>query len=442
MRRGRRASILALGLGLALLGASSALAAPPPNDEVAQAQGAPPPNPHGAASSPHGAGGPSRAAELFDAPSNVAEDEPSLPAGSLVVQLRDARGLPVVGAPLDLLIVRSSVMRGDQQSEKASRSDDRGEARFDGLERGAQLRYTVRSKHKGGSFGLPPVALGTEVGKRVTLHIYETTLSLEQALVGLQGLTYLSLKEGVIQVEQSWSVFNVGAVAWLPNDLLVPLPEGYKAFKQDDAEGELTMEQVPGKGVRLRGTAAPGRNDLSFRYQLDLDDEERQTLRIPNPPRMAQQQVVAEASTRMGLEVQGFGPAQRTQAQDGRRMLVTQKQAARMDGGLREAVITLSGLPTPSPARWVAAGIAAALVLGALAQRRARAKGELIDPAEQAERLRELRQAQASLLDEVVALEKAKREGSVGPKTYERVRRALVDALARIETSLGPSSGS
>jgi hypothetical protein len=36
------------------------------------------------------------------------------------------------------------------------------------------------------------------------------------------------------------------------------------------------------------------------------------------------------------------------------------------------------------------------------------------------------------LLDELAELERARTDGSVGPKTYERARRELMDSLARL----------
>jgi hypothetical protein len=48
----------------------------------------------------------------------------------------------------------------------------------------------------------------------------------------------------------------------------------------------------------------------------------------------------------------------------------------------------------------------------------------------------DLVQARDALLDELVALERAKIRGQVGPKTYERVRAAMLDALANVVAEL------
>jgi hypothetical protein len=44
----------------------------------------------------------------------------------------------------------------------------------------------------------------------------------------------------------------------------------------------------------------------------------------------------------------------------------------------------------------------------------------------------DLLDAREALLSELVALERARKTGEVGPKTYARLRAALLDALARI----------
>lgn len=49
---------------------------------------------------------------------------------------------------------------------------------------------------------------------------------------------------------------------------------------------------------------------------------------------------------------------------------------------------------------------------------------------------RDLAEAREALLGELVALERARKSGEVGPKTYARVRASLLDALARIVTMI------
>jgi hypothetical protein len=58
------------------------------------------------------------------------------------------------------------------------------------------------------------------------------------------------------------------------------------------------------------------------------------------------------------------------------------------------------------------------------------------DAAVQDDIRKDLIEARDALLGEFVTLEKAHRKGDIGPKTYAKLRTALLDALARIEARL------
>jgi hypothetical protein len=286
--------------------------------------------------------------------------------------------------------------------------------------------YRVTTTRGPATYGLPPFGLGDKAGKRVTVHSYDTSPSIEAVAVAMQGIVYVSLREDAIQVEQLLSVYNLGAVAWTP-DVSFDLPRGWKAFNKQDDMGDARIEEVANVGAALRGTFAPGRHDLDFRYQVPLDDRETQTLRIRLPPRVAQARVMAEASKTMGLKVSGFPDAQRTEGRDGKRLLVTEHQATRSEGGVPELEITLTGLPTPGQGRWVAVVLAALALAGGLYYVAQRGDAPIDEDARG-----DLLEAREALLGELVTLERAFKSGEVGPKTYQRVRAALVDALARI----------
>ena len=393
-------------------------------------------SPHG---NPHGKGGDEGSAEgLFEPAPDTVEDDPALPAGTLAIAFVDARGNPAPNGTVSLDTLRMSVAKGDSQAHASGVIDEQGLARFDGLETGSSVSYRVATTRGAALFTAPSFALGRQAGKRVTLHVYPASARIDDVLVGMQSYAYVALKEDAVSIEQLFSVFNVGEVAWTPEDVVLDLPAGWKALNKPDPEGGLRVEEVAGRGVALRGTVAPGRHDVSFRYTVSLDHESRQAFRLSLPPHVAQLRVIAEAAKHMELEVEGFPAAQPSQTRDGKRVLVTERQSSRADGGVREVVIALAGLPTPGPGRWisVALGLLALVVGGVFAFRR---DGSLASEEERAD----LREARDALLDEVVALERARAAGEVGPKTYPRLRAALLDALARVVSLLDepPSTG-
>lgn len=135
----------------------------------------------------------------------------------------------------------------------------------------------------------------------------------------------------------------------------------------------------------------------------------------------------------MGVEVSGMTPAQSTVREDGRRLLVTGRQLKPGEPEMKELSIRLTGIPTPGPARWYAAGLAIALgALGlyiGLGGDKGQGSAEALSPDDVA-------RAKKLLLDELVALEQARASDQIGPKTYESARRTLIDALTRLEARL------
>ncbi|MGK4008466.1 carboxypeptidase-like regulatory domain-containing protein [Sorangium sp. So ce1036] len=379
---------------------------------------------------------------LFDAPEDTVQDDRGLPPGVLVVNVQDADGKPVPRAPLDLDIVHSSVAKGESRERVRRETDESGSFRFEGLTIGSGTSYGVSVTRDGATFSLPHFGLGAEAGKRAVLHVYQASPDVNDVLVGMRGLVYLQLRQDAVSVEQLYQVYNLGRVAWLP-DATFALPPGAKAFNKSESLSDMRFEEAKGAAVSggaegtgatrvaLRGTVSPGRHEGQFRFQVPLSGEERQTIRIELPPRVAQMQVMAEASKSMTLEVKGFPSARRTQNRDGKKLLITDKQLTRADGGWTTLEITLAGLPTPGVGRWIALLLAGATVLAGVAVNVVRRREGDRGPDE--EERRELIEAREALLDEFVELERARRRGDVGPKTYERVRTALLDALARIE---------
>lgn len=363
---------------------------------------------------------------FFTPPQDVAVDDPSLPAGSIVVVIKDAEDKPLAGAPISLGILHSSVAKGDTRERRSAVADGNGAARFDGLAFGSGHSYTAATSRGPARYGHPPVNLGEKVGKRVVVHAYDTSTKIDDLAVAMQGLVFVSLREDSISVEQLVSVYNLGPVAWIA-DTTIELPKGFKAFNKQEAGGDARVDEVPGKGAALRGTFPPGRTDIDFRYQVPLDNSESQTFRVGMPPRVAQARVIAEASKTMTLNVAGFGASHPTTGRDGKRLLVSEHQATRAEGGVPAVDITLGGLPVPGQGRWVAVVLAILAVGAGLYYFLEHRDVAVDDDARQ-----DLIEAREALLGELVALERAFKSGEIGPKTYNRVRASLTDALARI----------
>lgn len=395
-----------------------------------------PPNPHG--DDPHGAsphGGDPHGASphggsmedgLFRAPPDTAEDDPTLPVGTLVATIKDARDKPVASTDVTLGILHSSVAKGDSRERKTATADGNGTLRWDNLEFGSGTTYRLSVAHAGATFANTPFPLSDKAGKRVVLHTYDVTESPDGLLMGMQAMVYMQLREDSIQVEHLFTIYNYSPQAWLANAEFA-LPSGFKAFNKPDSMEDIAFEATK-EGAALRGTITPGRHDVNFRYQVPLDETEKQTLKLGLPPHVAQMRVIAEASKTMGLSVGGFPPAQKTQNREGKHVLVTEHQVSRADGGVKSVEMTLTGLPTPGNGRWIAVALGIFSLVGGFAYLlQTRGERDLDDDARE-----DLVEAREALLGEIVLLEKMHKKGEIGPKTYARLRAELLDALARI----------
>jgi hypothetical protein len=354
--------------------------------------------------------------------------------GTIVLSVRDAEERPLPTTDVTLGILHNTVATGESRERKAATTDAEGSVRWDAMAHGSSTSYRVSITRGKAVFGTEPFTLGDRAGKRVVLHVYGASSDIEEVLVGTQGLVYLALREDAIVLEHLYSMFNLGTVAWVPEDVALELPEDFKAFNRPDSMEGVGIDEVNGKGV-LRGTIGPGRHDIQFRYQVPLEQRERQTIRIELPPHVAQMRVMAESTKTMGLEVSGFNPAQKAKNRDGKRILVTEKRVTRDGGGMKTLEITLTGLPTRGPGRWIAIALGVIAVLGGFLYIHQRST--LAGPDE--ETRRDLIDAREALLGEIVELERRHRAGEIGPKTYARLRGALLDALDRLVSQIqGP----
>ncbi|HEX2674455.1 MAG TPA: hypothetical protein VHM25_26450, partial [Polyangiaceae bacterium] len=95
---------------------------------------------------------------------------------------------------------------------------------------------------------------------------------------------------------------------------------------------------------------------------------------------------------------------------------------------------TISGIPTAGPGRWFALAIAGCMAIGGAFA----ARGAFDGPAGNGNALADKKRARELLMRELEALEVARREERIGPRSYQQSRVALIDAIARL--GLPPAS--
>ncbi len=359
----------------------------------------------------------------------------SLPPGTIVVEVRDKADQPLPRTDVTLGILQQSVAKGESRKRTNRQADESGTVRFDGLEAGGGVAYrvTVPSAAEGGetaTFAAPPFQLDLHHGQRVTLHVYPVTSRIAETMIGLDGIIYMELKDDAIQFDELFRVYNLGAVTWVPSDVVITLPKRFKAFNAQKEMSDIGFEEVAGKGAKLRGTFGPGQHETHFRYQVPYDGDESVEFAVTLPPHVARMRVIAEASKAMTLRVNDFPGATSDRNQKGQRVVVTERQMRPGEQPIAELHMALENIPTEGPAKWITVAIAAAtMALGLFVSlEQAKAKSKTTMPL----REEEADQARTRLVAEIAALDRAHEAGEIGPKAYGRIRDVLIDALARI----------
>jgi hypothetical protein len=357
---------------------------------------------------------------VFQAPADTEKEDPSLPPGTIAVDLRDADDRPLPGETLTLGILINSIANGDSRKHVQAVTDAQGHAVFSGLDLASNIAYRVTSGYSGGSFGALPFQLAQAKAMHVVLHVYRVARDLRDAVVVGEAVLAAEMKDDRIQIEESLTIYNLGRTAWQPLDVQMALPPNEKAFGAQAAMSDQGVDEVGGN-AKLRGTFPPGQHNVQFRWQLPWAGDKDVDFEVGLPPHVAIARVVMAASGDVKLSVSDFPPADVRKNSQGQSFLVTERRVRPDQRAMGSLSVSIRDLPTPGPGRLIATMLASfGVVVGLLAAAsggRFRRRG---DPAREKTRL----------LEAILSLEEARRTEEIGPRTYERARRELIDALA------------
>ena len=357
-----------------------------------------------------------------------------LAPGEIEVRLnaKDMKGIE--NEEVTLVVTKQSIERGDAETTLTTRTDARGVARFTGQVTESDHVYDLRvgvgaARYSTGQFQFR----SNEAGMRAVVPIYESTNTLDGLLLLTRTLVAVVPQDNLFVVDVLLRVENYGEVAWLPENVVFPLPEGFKALNVRDAKGDARFEAAGEEGVKLTGTLAPGQHDLMFRFHLPTDGQSERTFEFPTKLNTGMVRVILESSPTMKLEVPGFPEPEEARNQEGQRRLVVGRDfVGEKVRAPDEIQIKISGIPTPAAGRSVAVGLAGALALAGVAQLvgKRRASKNLRSDLSKEDR----DQAGELLLQELINLEHAFAQGTIGRKTHEQAKRQLLEAFARLRS--------
>jgi hypothetical protein len=263
------------------------------------------------------------------------------------------------------------------------------------------------------------------------LHVYPVARDFKDALIVCEETVAAEMRDDRIHIEEVLTIYNLGRTAWQPDDVRMPLPDGYTAFNAQASMSDQGVDDAGG-AAKLRGTFPPGRHSIDFRWQLPWSGDKDVDFDVGLPPHVAIARVMMPAMAELKLIASGFPAAEVRHDAQGQTFLVTERRLKPDDARLDSLSIGIHDLPTPGPGRLLASLLAACGVgvgLVFASSKRPRSTDQGASGA-----------ARDALLEDLAGLERAHAAGEVGPRTYERARRELIDALARVLA--GPKTSS
>jgi hypothetical protein len=361
-----------------------------------------------------------------------------LPPGEIEVRLTSKDFKSIEDQEVTLLVSKQSIERGNIDSTLTARTDSRGVARFSQQPTESDHIYDAQvaigaARYSTGQFQFKAL----DVGLRVVVPVYESQTSLDNLLLLTRTLIALVPQDNLFVVDVLFRVENYGEITWLPENVSFPLPEGFKALNVREPKADAHFEANGDEGVKLVGTLAPGQHDLMFRFHLPTDGRSDISFRYPTSFNTGMVRVILESSPTMHLSVTGFPEPEESRNQEGQRRLIAGRDFISDKVRAPDDIeVKISGIPTPAPGRSVAVGLAAAIALGGLAQAFVRQRPTNATRSDLSKEDRE--RASELLLEELISLEQAFQQGSIGRKTHEQAKRQLLEAFARLRSDPEP----
>jgi hypothetical protein len=357
---------------------------------------------------------------------------PDLAKGDIEVRITAKDMASIENQEVTLSISKQSIERGNTDTTLTARTDARGVVLFPGQATETDHVYKVSvaldaAKYSSNQFQFRP----TDNGLRVLMPVYPSTSSMEGLLILSRSLLAIIPQDNLFSIDVMMRFENFGEVSWIPENVVFPLPEGFRALNIKASEGNAHFEIDGDRGVKLAGTVSPGQHDLMFRFHLPTDGKSERKFSFPTNLNVGSVRVILDSSPTMGLKVKGFPEPDETRNQDGQRRLIASRDFLTEKVRSPEQVeVEISGIPTPASGRSVAVGLAAVIAFGGVAQTFGRRRS--VNPTRSQLSKEDLERASELLLEELISLEQAFQQGTIGRKTHEQARRQLLEAFARL----------
>jgi hypothetical protein len=384
-------------------GAPSDAQAPVGNDPHAHAEGAPP---------------------LARRALSEAQPSEAVPVGSIRVKVLDGDERPVPNAQLQI----------GTMSQESGRTTTPGHTGADGtfvfssLPGGDKLAYRVNVLHQGAKYSSTPFRLPTDRGYDVIVRQLDTTKDAREVVLYV-GATSVELKDERLRIVQQARLVNIGARTYVfPEDgTLLRFPKDALAFQAEEVMTDQHMKEAKGEGMRITGSLPPGEVTLTWGFDVP-QTETTAELTFDLPWVTFAYRVLADAAPGMTLQVDEM-PAPETHEDRGRRLLVTEIVKRVGEAPLSKVHIQLAGIPGPGPLRFIAVGLALAVLgLGFVVSR----QSPVAAPGGNVATAHDLQLEEERLLARATELEAEHARGEIGPEFHKTQLSELEEQLSGV----------
>lgn len=283
--------------------------------------------------------------------------DPTLPQGSLVVELLDAAGKPLAHANM---FVESLNATGSRRRLNA-KTDSDGQIRVEGLPADGSQSIVVGYPTSGNPLiSTHPFMLGAGHGMRLRLVLPEHTTDAQK--VGIEHLhVVIERRDAQLRVTETWRLkTREGALFTNPAGLVLPTPLGATGLRFGDSERTRGTAELVDEGVRVTAAIPPTGLELNIVFDLPIANG-RATLEQELPLRISTTQIISTWTLRSAtMTAMGFDESTPMQLRSGITALVATKTD--LDPG--KLLVRLEGFTDgPSATRRLATLIACVLLL-------------------------------------------------------------------------------
>jgi hypothetical protein len=347
----------------------------------------------------------------------TARPDKTVAAGTVIVKAQDGDGKPLTGLEVVLAMMRAGEEGGRQYK---GRTDDKGEAKFDGLDAKPNSGYLAEVLRDGTRYASKPFKMVENMGSRVGIEVRPISKDVKQLQIGSGSHFILEIVDDAVQVVEVWRLQNTGTTAVeLQGGLHLPLPD--KAVSVTPGPQSPPSFTAAGHEAVFKGPIPPGDTELQVMYVLAYQGD-RLEIKQSTPVPFTELNVVTEKVDGMSLESPSTLNSEPRELQG--RTLMLYRGAGTTAGG--EISLTMLGLPHSNPIwRYLAAAAAVLILLGFGAYA---AGGSPVGAGAR----EKLEQRRDHLMEELAALEKKHKESGESDSKRQKKRDELTDKLAKL----------